>query len=339
MPRNAEVVRQWTILREIERGRMAGATIDELAARCHVTTRTIRRDLQALEEAGFPLYDHRGDDGRARWRLNGEAFRSVGAGLTLSELCALYFSRALVESQPGMPFHDEIASAFDKVTRSLTPHMRQFLDQLPGVFAAKGLPVRQSTAAHERTVLARAQEAVMQQRQAVLTYHSRSSQRTKPYTVHPYRLAFAQGSLYLEAFVPEYREVRTFAVERIERLSLLEDRFTRTEALPDEAFPHSLGVHSGPPEEVAIAFQPDVADYVRGRQWHRSQQVAERADGTIVVTLNVCLDHALRSWVLSFGASARVLFPEPFARDLARTLEAAAEGYRTTPGPAPLTPQ
>ena len=57
MPRNAEVIRQWTILREIERARGAGVTIDDLASLCDVTTRTIRRDLQALEEAGFPLYD------------------------------------------------------------------------------------------------------------------------------------------------------------------------------------------------------------------------------------------------------------------------------------------
>ena len=43
MPRNAEVIRQWTILREIERARSAGVTIDELAVLCDVTTRTIRR--------------------------------------------------------------------------------------------------------------------------------------------------------------------------------------------------------------------------------------------------------------------------------------------------------
>ncbi len=79
MPRNAEVIRQWAILREIERAR-GGVTIDDLAAQCGVTTRTIRRDLQALEEAGFPLYDdHSHDDGRTRWTLNGQAFpRSRG---------------------------------------------------------------------------------------------------------------------------------------------------------------------------------------------------------------------------------------------------------------------
>src|SRR5262245_19464113 len=105
MPRNAEVIRQWTILREIEGARGAGATIDELASLCGVTTRTIRRDLQALEEVGFPLYDDRSqDDGRTRWRINGQAFMGLAAGLTLAELCALYFSRTLVESLSGTPF-------------------------------------------------------------------------------------------------------------------------------------------------------------------------------------------------------------------------------------------
>ena len=85
MPRNAEVIRQWTILREIERARAVGVTIDDLAALCGVTTRTIRRDLQALEEAGFPVYDDRSrDDGRTRWLINGQAFKGLSAGLTLS---------------------------------------------------------------------------------------------------------------------------------------------------------------------------------------------------------------------------------------------------------------
>src|SRR6266508_4430147 len=99
MPRNAEVIRQWTILREIERARSGGVTIDDLASLCGVTTRTIRRDLQALE----------------------------GAGFTLSELSALYFSRTLVESLAGTPFRDDVEGAFEKLASVLTPHMREFL--------------------------------------------------------------------------------------------------------------------------------------------------------------------------------------------------------------------
>src|SRR6266853_3186051 len=160
MPRNAEVIRQWTILREIERARAAGVTIDQLAALCDVTTRTIRRDLQALEEAGFPLFDDRSrDDGKTRWSINGQAFKELGAGLTLSELSALYFSRTLLESLAGTPFRADVESAFEKLASALTPHMRQFLDQLPRVIATKADPARRREGPRQQRLVARALEA------------------------------------------------------------------------------------------------------------------------------------------------------------------------------------
>jgi predicted DNA-binding transcriptional regulator YafY len=330
VPRNAEVIRQWTILREIERARSGGVTIDELAARCSVTTRTIRRDLQALEEAGFPLFDDRTrDDGRTRWSINGQAFKGLGAGLTLSEVSALYFSRTLVASLAGTPFRDDVEGAFDKLASVLTPHMRQFLDQLPRVIATKAdLTMRRPAAdARQQQIIARGLEATLHHRQAHLTYHSKSSERTKQYHVHPYRLAFAQGGLYLLAYVPEYGEVRTFAIERIQELSLLEETFAPIEELSGDAFPDSLGVHSGPPAHVEIEFQPAVADYVRTRAWHQSQALAAGPDGTVRMTLNVCLDRALKSWILSFGGAAQVVSPASLAVDIANELDAARARY------------
>ena len=77
--------------------------------------------------------------------------------------------------------------------------------------------------------------------------------------------------------------MRTFAVERIQDVSLLEERFTPIEELPDAAFPHSLGVHSGPPEHVEIEFEPAVADYVRAREWHPSQQLRDSGSGGLTL--------------------------------------------------------
>ena len=331
MPRNAEVIRQWTILREIERARAGGVTIDELASLCDVTTRTIRRDLQALEESGFPLFDDKTqDDGKTRWKVNGQAFKGLAAGLTVSELCALYFSRSLVESLSGTPFRDEVESAFEKLSSVLTPHMRAFLDQLPRVIATKPDPLRRRISGAEpaqQAIVSRALDATLHHRVTTLTYHSRSSERTKTYVIHPYRLAYAQGGLYLLAYVPEYGEVRTFAVERIEQLSPGEEHFEPIDDLPDAAFPHSLGVHSGPPERVEIEFQPGVADYIRSREWHASQQLREGEPGVLLMTLDVCLDRALQSWILSFGPFARVISPERLAREIAEQFDEARARY------------
>lgn len=195
------------------------------------------------------------------------------------------------------------------------------------MLSAKSQPQAIADASLRTRIEARALEATLHQRQAEITYYSKSSDRTKAYLVHPYRLAYAQGALYLLAYVPEYAEVRTFAVDRISELSLREDSFTPIEELPDEAFPHSLGVHSGPPERVEIEFQPAAAEYVRTRTWHASQQLRETDNGGVAMTLDVCLDRALESWILSFGPFARVVSPERLMRTIADQFQEARAQY------------
>ena len=330
MPRNAEVIRQWTILREIERARLTGVTIETLAELSNVTTRTIRRDINAIQEAGFPIYDDKsGDDGRTRWVMNGQAFRGLTTGLSVSELSALYFSRTLLSALAGTPFTDDLERAFEKLGTSLTPHMRKFLDQLPQIFVTKHDPMRRRIAevADHPQHVARALEATLHHRQATLLYASRSSQRTKSYVVHPYRLAYAQGGLYLLAFVPEYGEVRTFAMERISQVSLLEETFTPPTDLPTAVFPHSLGVHFGPPERVSVAFDASVCEYVASRDWHPSQRWEASDDGGRSLTLDVCIDESLVSWILSFGPRARVVTPSHLVTTIAQEFDRARARY------------
>ncbi len=52
-------------------------TLDEMAAETGVSTRTIRRDLAAIEEAYLPLTDVMGSDRQRRWRLEQFSGRSV----------------------------------------------------------------------------------------------------------------------------------------------------------------------------------------------------------------------------------------------------------------------
>jgi len=323
MPRNAEVIRQWSILKELEASRRV--TIDELAARTAVTTRTIRRDLEALQTAGFPLFDET-HDGKKYWTLEQKAFKRLDdTGFTLAELSALYFSRTLVECLSGTPFQRDVSSAFDKLSAALTPGMKQFLDRMPLVMEAKAEPGAQATEPRTKEV-AQLVEATMQHRRVTMRYHSFSSNREKTYLFEPYRLLFGQGGLYVIGMVPEYGELRTFAVDRVEQLSLTEERFEPLE-LPEDAFAHSLGVNQGTPENIEVVFAAKIARYVRERVWHPSQQLAEGPDGSLHLTLNVVNDWALKSWILGFGALAIVRTPAGLAANIATELKAAADGY------------
>jgi predicted DNA-binding transcriptional regulator YafY len=324
--RNAEVIRQWSILRDLESSRRV--TIDDLAARTGVSTRTIRRDLEALQAAGFPLFDEV-HDGKKFWTLEQKAFRRLDAtGFTLAELTAIYFSRSLVECLAATPFQRDVRSAFDKLAAALTPGMRQFLDRLPLVIQAKAEPGMQplmedastpATASRQSDPrgarVAQLLDAILNHRRAVMRYHSFSSDREKEYRIEPYRLVFAQGGFYVIAHVPEYQALRTFAVERIQALSVTEEPFEPVD-LPADAFENSLGVNQGPPQSIEIAFEPRIARYVKERTWHSSQRIEEAGDGRLTMTLNVCNDFALRSWILGFGPLARVVSPPELVRQI-----------------------
>jgi predicted DNA-binding transcriptional regulator YafY len=325
VPRNQEVIRQWKVLHALESSRH-GATIDALARELDVTTRTIRRDLAALQEAGFALYDEKDDEGKTRWRIDGQVLKGLESGFTLAELCAMYLSRHLLESVGGTPFQRDLTNAFARLEKMLSPRMRQFLDRLPSVLAAKPGP-RARGRDSSADIVGRLLEATLHFRVATMRYHSVSSGRTKDYLVHPYRLAFAQGGLYLLAYVPDYEDVRTFAVDRIASVSLEKQTFTPKVPIGDDVFANSLGVNTGPAERVDMEFDRRVAPYVRARVWHASQQLRDEPDGRVRLTMNVCHDWALRSWILGWGPFARVLAPPTLAAAIRTDLESARGQY------------
>jgi predicted DNA-binding transcriptional regulator YafY len=325
--RNAEVIRQWQLLRDIE-SRRTGATIHELAALVKVSTRTIRRDLLALQEAGFAIYDEGAENETKRWRIDTAPFRAVQEGLTIADVGALYLSRAVVESLPGWPLADELGAAFRKIEAALNPRTREFLATLPQVLSTKGGPRTSRLPPAVVDVTRRLFEATRARRVIEMRYFSAASNRAKSYLVHPYRLALAQGGVYLVAWVPQYDEFRTFAAERIERLSVSEDTFRKSRELPPDLFGTSLGVFWGPPERIEVEFESSVAPFVRGRVWHDSQHIEELADGRLRLTLDVSNDWALRSWLLGFGAGVRVVAPASLADALAHELARALAHYR-----------
>jgi proteasome accessory factor B len=325
MPRNQEVIRQWKVLHALESSRH-GATIAAMSDDLGVTTRTIRRDLAALQEAGFPLFDEHDDEGRVRWRLDGQLLKGLEAGFTLPELCALYLSRNLLEAVGAMSFQRDLTLAFARIEKLLSPRMRQFLDRLPGVLTAKPGP-RAAIRASSVDTVGKLLEATLHYRVATMRYHSVSSGVEREYLVHPYRLTFAQGGLYLLAYVPAYKDVRTFAADRIKAVSLEKQTFEPKERMADEAFANSLGVNTGPAARVEIEFDARVAPYVAARVWHASQQVRDGAGGALVLSMNVCHDWALRSWILSWGPFARVRSPRALASELQKDLQASLDRY------------
>jgi proteasome accessory factor B len=323
--RHHEIVRQWDIVRTLEQA-VHGKSIRALAEQAHVNQRTIRRDLEVIEDAGFGL-EQVIVGGEKRWKLDRECFRGLAErGFSLSEMCALYLSRAFVECLAGTPFREDLESAFDKIEEALPERLWRYVDALPSALAAKGEPTKirgVDTSGH----VARLTEAVIEHKRVDMRYESFSSRVTKDYVVEPQRLLYGQGGLYLHAFVNIYGEMRTFAVERIKHLTVRDEVFEPHADVTAGAFPDSMGVYSGAPEPVELEFTRKMAPYVLERRWHPTQAVDKRPDGSVRLTLQVSIDWALRNWILSFGGDVRVVEPKRLAEQILDQIEEARRQY------------
>ncbi len=321
------MIRQWKILREIESA--SDVTVRTLVQKMEVGERTIRRDLAALQEAGFPLYSHAPDAGPHYWRLTRPLGKLNESAFTLAELCAFYANRTRLAAMGASPIDTDLGSAMRKVGRALNPRMKKYLDDLCAVLACKPEPGprgRGETRAQEAFVETLARAAV-EHRRVDMDYHSFRSRKVKKYIIEPHRLTFTNGGLYLYAFVPAYSQMRTFALQRVRRLKMLDERFTPGE-VPEAPYGNSMGPYAdGKAETVEIEFLPSVAPYIEEREWHPSQQIERRDDGTLVLRMQISVDPALRCWVLGFGHQARVLKPSVLATDILEELEEAREQY------------
>ena len=321
--RNAEVIRQWKILKTIEAGRYT--TAGELAEDYGVTERTIRRDIEALQEAGFPLYDDR-IDGRKVWRLVEGYKQRLTQSFTLAELSALYFGKNLMSFLGGAPFASDLESAFDKIREALPARSLPYLARIQELFSARPDPFKDYS--QKQDVITGLIDAILHQRQTRIAYFSFNSKKTKDYTIDPYRLVYFRGGLYLYAHAHEYGEVRTFAVERVQKIEVLESTFeTPKDFSVSEYARGAFGIAGGKPEAVELVFAPEMAGYIRERVWHESQSLEDAPGGGVVLKMNVALGGELKAWIKGFLPHARVVRPAGLRDEIARDLEIARQAF------------
>jgi predicted DNA-binding transcriptional regulator YafY len=321
--RNAEVVRQWKVLKQIEAGRLT--TIAALAREHRVTERTIRRDIEALQEAGFPVYDDVVEK-RKVWRLLPAERQRLSQGFTLAELTALHFGRNLMSFLGGSPFAGDLESAFAKIRQALPERSLPYLARVQELFAVRPDPWKDYS--RKRGVIEAVVDAVLHQRRARVEYFSYHSQRTKSYLLDPYRVLYYRGGLYLYARAEEYDEVRTFAVERIRRIEVLDTPFEMPAGFDVSDYARgAFGIAGGAAEDVELEFDAGVAGYIRERVWHESQRLEERPDGSVSLRLRVALGFDLRAWIKGFLPHVTVVRPPALRAAIARELDDARERF------------
>lgn len=295
-----------------------------VARELEVHPRTIHRDLQFLRDSwGAPVEfsPHR----------NGFFYRDPDFTLPLlrlteGELIALFLAERLMEQYQHGPIVADLARAFHKLTAALPDEVTIDLSHLAEAFSCRTLPVSK----REVRVFRQLVQAVRQGRQLELTYWTASRNETCQRVVDPYHLVAVGGEWYLAAHCHLREEVRLFVPGRIRKLRETGFRFERPADFSindflDASFRVVRG--QGQVQEVRLQFTPEAARYVREKTWHPSQQLQNRADGSLVLTFQLDNLFEVKRWLLSWGGQCKVLAPPELRRQVQEELRQMHRQY------------
>ena len=302
--RGRQVVRQWAVLRTLERARR-GLTVQELAEIIdqESSLRTVYRDLEALEQAGFAIASTEG-----RWRLERERGAPLELPIKTSEVLALMMGEELARPLLGTAMGDALTDLRVRLGAMLTPSGRQFVQQMARRTLASHAAPGQYARRREQLEVIR--DAIYLEQVLSLAY-ARPGEEAREREVEPYATWLHEGRLYLVAWCREREAIRIFSVLRIEGAKMLDETFE-----PDPSFDiralaaSSFGVYqSAAIHRVSVRFEPSVAHLPHERSFHSSQRVRAQADGSVILSFEASGLPEVAGWVASFGGRVRPLSP------------------------------
>lgn len=325
--RGRQLRRVLRLIRLFEQSRF-GRTIPEIGRELGVTRRTVYRDLEAIEDAGYRFEKIEGAPGEPRkWRFPPGLRRSPDRPFSEPELLSLYFCLNLLLPFRGTPLRDGLESVLSKVESSFSAEEREYFGAFLDTHLAK-MPGLKSYRGHASTVESLS-KACLARRKVEVAYRAGNEEETKTYRFHPYCLAYYGGELYTVGFSELRAAVRTLRLDRVRSVRTLPDGFERPANFdPEDYLGRSFGMYSeGELTPVRIEFSHEAARAVLGKEWHPSQRI-EQKDGKLLLRMNVQGLPEVARWVLYHAPNARVLEPRALRDMVAALASRTAAAHR-----------
>jgi predicted DNA-binding transcriptional regulator YafY len=274
------------------------ATASELARHFGVSIRTVYRDVEALSQAGIPIYASQGKNG----------------GIGLMENFVLQKSLLNREEQA------EILSALQGLQAVSGLQAKSALAKWRAVFGAAGgdwVAVDFSDWSLTRqNELALIKEGILHKKTLRFTYYGSNGERTVR-EAEPLKLWFKSRAWYLRAYCRLRQQERLFKLSRMKEVHLLEEHFSPRPAQdPEPAY-----VNNPARPGVALTIWLDSSQAFRAYDEFEEVQVERQPDGSFLIHTAYPEDEWVYGFLLSFGPHMRVLSPVHVREELQERLK------------------
>jgi predicted DNA-binding transcriptional regulator YafY len=264
------------------------------------------KDKEALAAIGFKFSYH-----RARGFEISEDKLTPVTGFSLSDRLILMFALEHLSSMGEA----HLAARAVEVGRKLAGGLEEpFKSHLLGYF--DHMITRQNFGVNPN-ILAALQEAVNQGRRIKIYYQRSEDWSVSWREIDPRRIYLRVRNLYLYARTADETpgQWKVFRLSRIKdlqptgmRVSILSEEDDGFQRRMKNAFAAVMGDEV---KSVSIRFSGNARHYVKENIWHHSQQIAEQADGSLILTVTVADPGEVVRWARQFGPEAQLVKKTP----------------------------
>ena len=293
-----------------------------LASQLEVCTKSVNRDLEFMRDRlDLPIQY---DGSRFGYFYSEPVNAFPTLHITEGELFALVVAERALQQYRGTNFEKPLLSALRKMEQSLPDTISLSLSDVEQTisFRTSSEPIL------DLQIFDTLAKATTARRQLEITYRKPGHQQAEQRVVDPYHLANINGEWFLFAYDHLRDDLRTFVPARIKTIRPTGKTFERRKKFSlEERLRGSFGVQSGKGEfDVVIRFHERVADYIREKKWHESQQLRELKAGGIELRLKLSSLAEVGRWVLSWGGDAVVVRPDELAQSVRQAAQRVLRG-------------
>jgi len=304
-------------------------SLHQLMEELEVSRATVRRDLEYMRDrmAAPIVWDAalRGYCYRLESAGDDDRYALPGLWFNASEVYALLTMDHLLSSlQPGL----------------LEPHIQPLRERIRRLLGSGEHPAQEvekririlymASRQMDTRVFSSIANALMGRRQLFIVHLNRRSNLRTERVVSPQRMAHYRDNWYLDSWCHMRKALRSFAVDAIERVDLLEDETADevSESRLEKVLGTGYGIFAGERiRKAVLRFTPEAARWVSREKWHSSQRGEYEPDGSYRLTVPYADETELTMDILRHGRDVEVMSPERLRKSVYERLREATARY------------
>jgi predicted DNA-binding transcriptional regulator YafY len=287
-----------------------------------VTTKTIQRDIDYMRyQMSVPIEF---DFAKGGYYFTQPVDDLPLFQLTEAELVSVFVAQKALEAYKGTAFEQPLRAAFQKLQAATAgANISVSWDDLDSAISFRQFAAYLPDAA----VFSELAKAIRNDEAVEFGYKKLDAKAFEKRTVEPWHLACVSGQWYLLGYDRNRKARRIFVLARMQKVSRTTQKLSAPrppEAEIQRLFRNSFQIwqsENAELQQIALRFSGRVAQLIRERNWHPSQQIQELAGGSLELSLTLNALEEVIPWILSWGKNCEVIRPAKLKKEV-RSLSA-----------------